>query len=150
MITISQFNASQKIKFNHLANNSAAKTFIDLLNNKRLKSIFEKHYTPHRKSIYTPSATLSMFLAQALNEDRSCSKAVNDLIMQQSENPVHKISNSSGAFCLVRRKLSLYLLSDLTIETGSIIQQEAQAIWGWKNRQVCLIDGTSLTMPDAE
>ncbi len=150
MTIISQFNTSKKIKFNHLANNSTASTFIDLLNNKRLKSIFEKHSTPHRKRIYTPSTTLSMFLAQVLNEDRSCSKAVNDLIIQQPKKPTYKISNNTGAFCLARKKLSLDLLIDLTIETGSTIQHEAQAIWGWKNRRVCLIDGTSLTMPDTK
>lgn len=150
MTIISQFNSAQKKKFNHLANNTTASTFIDLLNNKRLKFIFEKHYTPHRKRIYTPSTTLSMFLAQTLNEDRSCSKAVNDLIIQQTESSANKISNSTGAFCLARKKISLDLLRDLTIETGSIIQHEAQAIWGWRNRRVCLIDGTSLTMPDTE
>lgn len=150
MTIISQFNFSQKKKFNELANNSNANSFIDLLSNQNLKEILDKHSPLHRNRIYNPITTLSMFLAQALNEDRSCSKAVNDLIIQRHENRAGRISTNTGAYCLARKKLPLDLLTDLTIEIGSLIQREAQSIWGWRNRRVCLIDGTSLTMPDTK
>jgi hypothetical protein len=59
----------------------------------------------HRENIYTPTRTLSMFLTQSLNEDRSCSKAVNDLIIQQQrQNNRLKISPNTGAYCLTRKK----------------------------------------------
>ncbi len=150
MPIISQFNFSQKKKFNTLANSSNASSFIDLLSSQSLKRIFEKHTPSHRNRIYNPTTTLSMFLAQALNEDRSCSKAVNDLIIQRQDNPEGRISTNTGGYCLARRKLPLDLLTDLTSEIGPLIQQEAQSCWGWRNRRVCLIDGTSLTVPDTE
>jgi hypothetical protein len=54
-----------------------------------------------------------MFLAQALNDDRSCSKAVNDLIIQKNHKKITKksqkdprpISPNMQAYCLAWQKL---------------------------------------------
>jgi hypothetical protein len=53
------------------------------LSNVELLSIVEDNIPKYREQIYIPMQTLSMFLAQALNDDSSYSKAVNDLIIQK-------------------------------------------------------------------
>jgi hypothetical protein len=117
----SQFSNTKKTKFNQIASGLNASSFVDLLSNKDLESIFEEHTPKHRERIYTPLTTLSMFIAQALNEDRSCSKAVNDFVIQSFATR-HKISVSTGGYCLARRKLPLSLLSNLTLKIGQILQ----------------------------
>ena len=74
--------------------------------------------------------TLSMFLAQALSDDRSCSKAVNDLIIQtQSQDNSRTISPNTGANCLARQKLPLALLTQLTVKVGNSISQNTPPQW---------------------
>jgi hypothetical protein len=46
------------------------------LTSPELLSTVEELLPEHRERLYPPTETLSMFLAQALNEDRSCQKAV--------------------------------------------------------------------------
>jgi len=95
--------------------------------------------------------TLSMFLAQALNDDRSCSKAVNDLIIQkQLQKNTRPISPNTGAYCLARQKLPLALLTQLTVKIGEIISKNTPAQWKWFGRRVRLIDCTTVSMPDTE
>jgi hypothetical protein len=83
MPIISQFHLSQQKKIKKHAKNITATDFLEWLSNDELLSIVEENIPKYREQIYTPMQTLSMFLAQALNDDRSCSKAVNDLIIQK-------------------------------------------------------------------
>jgi hypothetical protein len=95
--------------------------------------------------------TLSMFMAQALSDDRSCSKAVNDLIIQtQSQDNSRTIIPNTGAFCLARQKLPLALLTQLTVKVGNSISQNTPSQWKSFGRSVRLIDGTTISMPDTE
>jgi len=83
MPIISQIHLSQQTKIKNHAKNITATDFLELLSSDELLSIVEDNIPKYREKIYTPMQTLSMFLAQALNDDRSCSKAVNDLIIQK-------------------------------------------------------------------
>lgn len=152
MSIITQIRHSQKKKLHHLAKNTDATHFLNVLSNKGLVETIKKNTPEHRERIYTPLKTLSMFLAQTLNEDRSCSKAVNDMIIQCQSHQGHisNISPNTGGYCLARQKIPLSLLTDLTMEIGDLVNKELPCQWCWNNRRVCLIDGTSLTMPDTE
>jgi hypothetical protein len=66
------------------------------LSSDELLSIVEDNIPKYKEKIYIPIQTLSMFLAQALNDDRSCSKAVNDLIIQKNHK---KIRDQSVQIC---------------------------------------------------
>ena len=83
MPIISQFHLSQQKKIKKHAKNITATDFLGLLSNDELLSIIEENIPKYREQIYTPMQTLAMFLAQALNDDRSCSKAVNNMIIQK-------------------------------------------------------------------
>jgi hypothetical protein len=102
----------------------------------------------HHKRVYTPTKTLSMFLAQTLNEDRSCSKAVNDMLIQAQF--VNNTSANTAAYCKARKRLSLPLLTQLVNKTGELIHRTVPQKWRWFGRSVSLIEGTSLTKPDTK
>jgi Transposase DDE domain len=149
MSIITQIYNSQQKKLQYHANNLNSSDFVDLLSSDTLTATIKEHVPQFREQIYTPTQTLSMFVAQALNEDRSCSKAVIDMIIQnQSNNKVRKISPNTGAYCLARQKLPLSLLTNLTTKIAELVHEKSTKQWGWNNRPVRLIDGTTLTMPD--
>jgi hypothetical protein len=151
MPIIHQIHLSQQTKIKHHANNITATDFLDLLSNDELLTIVEKNTPKYREQIYTPMQTLSMFLAQALNDDRSCSKAVNNLIIQkQLQENNRAISPNTGAYCLARQKLPLELLNQLTIKVGELISHPIPPHWKWFGRSVRLIDGTTVSMPDTK
>lgn len=151
MSIISQIHFSQQKKIKNHAKKITATDFLELLSNEELRSIIEDTIPKYREQIYTPMQTLSLFLAQALNEDRSCSKAVNDFIIQkQLEKNTRSISPNTGAYCLARQKLPLALLTLLTVKIGEIIAQHIPEQWKWFGRRVRLIDGTTVSMPDTE
>ena len=149
MSIITHIYHSPQKKFQHHANNIRSSEFVDLLSSDALNATMKEHVPPFREQIYTPTQTLSMFVAQALSEDRSCSKAVIDMIIQnESNNKVRKISPNTGAYCLARQKLPLPLLTNLTTKVAELVHHKSTRQWGWNGRPVRLIDGTTLTMPD--
>jgi hypothetical protein len=149
MSIITQIYNSQQKNLQYYANNINSSDFVDLLSSDALTVTIKNNIPPFREQIYTPTQTLSMFIAQALNEDRSCSKAVIDMLIQnQSNNNVRKISSNTGAYCIARQKLPLSLLTNLTTKIAELVHEKSTKQWGWNNRPVRLIDGTTLTMPD--
>ena len=149
MPIISQIHLTQQTRIKIHAKKITTTDFLELLSNDELRSIVEDNIPEYREQIYTPMQTLSMFLAQALNDDRSCSKAVNDLIIgKQLQNNRRTISPNTGAYCLARQKLPLPLLTQLTVKIGEIISQNTPPQWKWFGRSVRLVDGTTVSMPD--
>jgi hypothetical protein len=149
MSIISHIHLSQQNKIHLLANNTHAVDFLALLSDDELALTIENNLpNNHRERIYTPTKTLSMFLAQTLNEDRSCSKAVNDMLIQTQS--VNHTSANTAAYCKARKRLSLPLLTQLVNMTGELIHRTVPHKWRWFGRSVSLIDGKSLTIPDTK
>jgi hypothetical protein len=148
MSIITQIHQSKNNNFQTHASTINSSEFIDLLAHDELVSTIENNIPVYRNNIYTPTQSLSMFLAQSLNEDRSCSKAVNDMIILSQQKSRKKISPNTGAYCLARQKTPLELVTQLTEKSASLITQKVQNHWLWNDRRVRLVDGTSLTMPD--
>lgn len=149
MSIITQIHSSKKNNVHIFSKHINSSDFLELLTDDNLSSIIENNLPEHRKNIYTPTRTLSMFLAQSLNEDRSCTKAVNDLIIQQQQqNNMRKISSNTGAYCLARQKIPLPLVTQLTTKIADLVHEKTPQNWLWKGKRVHLIDGTTLTMPD--
>lgn len=91
-----------------------------------------------------------MFLAQALNEDRSCQKAVNDAAIQRIVDGLPAVSTATGGYCKARQRLPLTMVSELVCQTGDLIDSQIPEQWRWQGRRVHLIDGTTVTMPDTD
>ncbi|MFT4942188.1 MAG: hypothetical protein ACI88A_005262 [Paraglaciecola sp.] len=82
MSIISHIHLSHKNKNHHLINNTHAVDFLALLSHDKPALTIENIHPITIVSGFMPTKTLSMFLAQTLNEDRSCSKAVNEMLIQ--------------------------------------------------------------------
>ena len=65
------------------ARQSDSYSFFNLLTGPELLDKVESLLPDHRERLFPPTETLSMFLAQALNADRSCQKAVNDAAVKR-------------------------------------------------------------------
>jgi len=97
-----------------------------------------------RNRIYTPSTTLSMFISQSLNEDSSCQSRVNKIAIQKEK----KVSLSTGAYCKARSRLSTLAIADNVRSVGIKNEKEAKSKWKFREKNIYLIDGTTITMPD--
>ncbi len=122
--------------------------FFNLLTSPELLDEVESLLPDHRERLFPPTETLSMFLAQALNTDRSCQKAVNDAAVQRLTGGLPQCSTHTGGYCHARQRLPVDMVSSLTQRTGRLIATHSPATWHWQGRPVRLVDGTTVTMPD--
>ena len=130
------------------AESSDAYAFFDLLTGPALLSTVESLLPAHRERLYPPTATLSMFLAQALSADRSCQKAVNEVAVKRLSARLRPCSTHTGAYCNARQRLPQAMVSTLVQHTGQLITAQAPRSWRWRGRPVRLVDGTTVTLPD--
>ncbi len=86
MFIDTKFSRCQQQRIQKHTKNSDPYKFFNLLTSPELLSTVDALLPDHRERRYPPTETLSMFLAQALNEDRSCQKAVNDAAIQRTAN----------------------------------------------------------------
>jgi len=122
--------------------------FFNLLTRPELMETVEELLPEYRERSYPPMETLSMFLAQALSEDSSCQKVVNDTAIQRMSVGLPCVSTATGAYCRARQRLPQVLVSRLVNRTAELINLKIPSEWRWQGRRVHLIDGTTVTMPD--
>jgi hypothetical protein len=125
-----------------------ATDFFNLLTGPQLLEMTETLLPEHRERLYPPTQALSMFIRQALEEDRSCQRAVNAWAAQRVAERLRVYSVSTGAYCRARRRLPLEMISGLTRAAARQLSQRAQHGWLWRGRSVKLADGTGISMPD--
>ena len=102
----------------------------------------------HRERQFPPTETLSMFLAQAMNADRSCQKAINDAAIHRIVGGLTPCSTHTGGYCQARQRLPIDMVSTLARYTGKLITRQVPKQWRWNDRQVYLVDGTTVRLPD--
>jgi hypothetical protein len=95
--------------------------FFNLLTSPELLDEVESQLPLHRERLFPPTETLSMFLAQALNTDRSCQKAVNDAAVQRWSGGLPPCSTHTGGYCHARQRLPMEMVSTLTQHTGQLV-----------------------------
>ncbi|MCP3909276.1 MAG: IS4 family transposase [Oceanicoccus sp.] len=122
--------------------------FFNLLTSPELLDTVEDLLPEHRERLFPPTETLSMFLAQALDQDRSCQKVVNDAAVKRLVGGLSSCSAHTGGYCRARQRLPLTMVSSLTRHTGQLIDSQVPDQWRWQGRPVRLIDGTTVSMPD--
>jgi hypothetical protein len=122
--------------------------FFNILTGPELLQITEAHLPEHRERLYPPTVTLSMFLRQVLQADRSCQRAVNAWAAQRAAEGLHVDSIRTGAYCQARQRLPLELITQLTCQSGRLLSDRAECAWRWRERAVKLVDGTVFSMPD--
>lgn len=128
---------------------SGAVDFFNLLTGPELLEVTETHLPEHRERLYPPTVALSMFIKQALDEDRSCQRAVNAWAAQRTAEGLSVHSISTGAYCRARRRVPLQMVRALTRQSGRLLCERADEGWRWRGRRVKLADGTGISMPDS-
>ena len=123
-------------------------SFFNVLTSAPLLDKVESLLPKHRERLFPPTETLSMFIAQALNTDRSCQKAVDETAVKRLRGGLPLCSTHTGAYCRARTRLPLDMVSSLARHTGREIAASAPGAWQWRGRPVRLVDGTTVTLPD--
>ncbi len=124
--------------------------FFDVLTGPELLEMTDSLLPEHRERLYPPTVALSMFIKQALEEDRSCQRAVNAWAAQRAAEGLSVQSVRTGAYCRARGRLPLPMISALTRATGRLLSERAVEDWRWRGRRVKLADGTGISMPDTQ
>ena len=101
-----------------------------------------------RERIYTPVITLWMFLGQTLSADHSCRDAIHRLNAWRIERHQQKVDSNTTAYCQARQRLPEEVVQELAKRSGKKCQRNANDRWRWKNHDVKVADGFTLTMPD--
>jgi hypothetical protein len=147
-----QFNlgatAQQQQRVRSHAADSDPYTCFNLLTGPELLDQVESLLPPHRERLFPPTETLSMFLAQAQNADRSCQAVVNHAAVTRLIGGLPNCSTHTGAYCRARQRLPIEMVTGLACYTGRLMSERAPEVWHWRGRPVRLVDGATVAMPD--
>ena len=102
----------------------------------------------YRERVYDPFTTLTLFIEQVLGADHSCQDAVARGLSTRVALGQTPCSLNTGPYCKARSRLPLSLLERLAREVGERLCARQPAAWRWRGREVKLIDGTTVSMPD--
>jgi hypothetical protein len=132
----------------HQAKHITGTDFFNTLTSPTLLGVVEEHLPSHRERLYHPTATLAMFLSQALHPDASCQQVVNELALDRVRDGLKPCSIRTGGYCRARQRLPVELPEQLTRSVATLIAKRSLAAWRWHNRRVKVVDGTTLSLPD--
>ena len=104
-----------------------ANLFFNALTDESMFEKIESLLPEYRERIYTPTDTLSMFLSQALNADRSCQHAVDEWFMSRQAAGLSAVSINTGAYCRARQRLPTEMISELVRQSGRELRFQALA-----------------------
>lgn len=108
-----------------------------------------RHYAgSYRNRIYAPLVTLGLFVDQVMSADHSCQDAVARGVSAQVAAGQVPGSLSTGPYCKARQRLVPELLVRLSQALGRRLCEAQPTLWRWRGREVKLIDGTTVSMPD--
>jgi hypothetical protein len=140
----------QQKRISHHAANSDSYTFFNLLTGPGFLEQVDSLLPEHRERLFPPTETLSMFLAQAMNEDSSCQKVVNDAAIKRLQGGLPRCSTNTGSYCQARQRLPAEMIKSLTRYTGTVMAANTPDAWHWRGRPVRLVDGATVSMPDTQ
>ena len=122
--------------------------FFNQLTSDQLFERVESLLPVHRERTFPPTETLSLFLSQAVSDDRSCRNVVNQSTIARLIGGLPKCSTATGGYCKARARLPVDMVRALTRFTGQLIDQKVCDKWRWQGRRVRIVDGTTVTLPD--
>ncbi len=138
----------QQNKISNYSNTLNALSFFNQLTSDQLFEHVESLLPEHRERTFPPTETLSLFLSQAISEDRSCRNVVNQTSVARLIAGLPKCSTATGGYCKARARLPVDMIRALTRFTGELIDQKVQDKWRWQGHRVRIVDGTTVTLPD--
>ena len=120
----------------------------NLLGQAELERWVERHSDGCRNRIYPPLIALGLFVDQVMSADQSCQDAVARGVSARLSQGEEPCGLGNGAYCKARQRLALELLKELCDAVGRRMMKAQPPSWRWRGREVKLIDGATMSMPD--
>lgn len=103
-----------------------------------------------RERLYSPLTTVVLFIEQVLGADHSCQGVVAHGLSARVALGQAPCSLNTGPYCKARQRLAVDLVQRLAREVGTRLLAAQPAPWLWRGRNVKLVDGTTVSMPDTQ
>ena len=113
-----------------------------------LKSTVFEQTGRWRERLYGPLTTVVLFIEQVLGADHSCQDAVARGLSTRVTLGQAPCSLNTGPYCKARARLAVGLIERLGREIATRLCAAQPAPWLWRGRNVKLVDGTTVSMPD--
>ena len=123
--------------------------FTDVLSRETVEQALDQIEVAWNERIYTPLATLWVFLGQVLSADHSCRHAVARFLAHRISRGESPCSSQTGAYCQARKRLPEQFFSTVARLVGRKLEDHSEDKWLWKGRRVYLFDrDTYRSMPE--
>jgi hypothetical protein len=104
----------------------------------------------YRDRLFSPVTTIWGFLSQVLSEDHSCRDTVSRIIAHRAASGLKACSPNTASYCNARVRLPTAVLRTLARRTAQQLQVGLPVAWKWHGRNVFIVDGSHVSMPDTE
>ncbi len=101
----------------------------------------------YRDRVFNPIVTLTLFIFQVLDSDQSCRNAVAKYLATFGLRG-DLCSYNTGAYCKARIRLTEKFCKTLLQKSGELATKNIKKAWKWKDFNIKVVDGTTVTMPD--
>ncbi|OYD98277.1 IS4 family transposase, partial [Nostoc sp. 'Peltigera membranacea cyanobiont' 232] len=122
--------------------------FKELLPSSVIEQALEELKIRYYRRLFDPIVTIWAFLSQVLDTDKSCHNTVSQVISYLAGQEEELPSTDTSAYCQARSRLPETLLEKLFRETGQNLEQKVTTEYLWCGRNVKVIDGSTVSMPD--
>ncbi|WDD35966.1 IS4 family transposase (plasmid) [Nostoc sp. UHCC 0926] len=129
-------------------NQSLGLPFKELLPESVIRLAISELKIKYKKRLFDPFITLWAFLSQVLDPDKTCHNAVSKIIAHLAGEEVEIPSTDTSGYCQARARLSEKLLEKLFNSTAQNLEEKVTKEYLWCGRNVKVIDGSSVSMPD--
>jgi hypothetical protein len=124
--------------------------FADPLSELSILDALHEHGVTYRDRLFNPVTTIWGFLSQVLSEDHSCRDTVSRIIAHRAASGLAPCSPNAASYCNARARLPTAVLRTLARRTAQQLQVSLPEDWKWHGRNVFIIDGSHVSMPDTE
>jgi Transposase DDE domain len=128
--------------------NDSGLPFGRLLTREHVLRSLEAQGHEYRQRVFCPLVTLWAWLSQCLSQDKSLNEAVTRILAHRVATGLPACSASSASYSDARSRFPLPVMVRLAKEIGRNVHDSADDSWHWRDREVFLVDGTGLSMPD--
>jgi hypothetical protein len=111
-------------------------------------SVLEDAGHKYRQGVFCPLVTLWGWLSQCLSQDKSLNEAVSRIMANRVATGLPACSASSASYSNARGRFPAGAMVRMAKEIGRNVHDSADQRWHWRGREVFLVDGTGLSMPD--
>lgn len=138
----------QPAKKSAAAPGEGALPFANVLSQADWQELLQEEGLQYRERVFPPLVTLWMFVSQILSPDHSCRFAVAQWIASQAGQGKKPPSGLTSAYCRARERLPESFYRRVTVRLGQRLDAAAPGHWKWKERNVKIVDGSTLKLPD--